>query len=181
GSRFTAEYASVDSELTMLYAKLKGAKFERAGPAKNPFFMQRNAEFSHARFPMYLVTRLAGYDLNDVKAMIDRSLAARNRGKFVIDLQGSEDEPGNNWLRNAAMLLPAARVLLDETPTVLYDQKEVIGYASWGSNDSYRKRRRLGYQWLPGAIATEYVSTNARTLQRPPDNWNYVPWSDKLH
>src|SRR5215831_1506481 len=30
GSRFTAEYASVDSELALLYGKLKGAKFARA-------------------------------------------------------------------------------------------------------------------------------------------------------
>jgi uncharacterized protein (TIGR03790 family) len=181
GSRFTAEYASVDSELTLLYGKLKGAKFNRAGPAQNPFYSQRDTPFSHARFPIYLVTRLAGYDLGDVKAMIDRSLAARNRGKFVIDLQGSDDEPGNNWLRNAALLLPASRVLIDQTPTVLYDQKEVIAYASWGSNDSYRKRRRLGFQWLPGAIASEYVSTNARTLKRPPENWTFAQWADKLH
>ena len=80
---------------------------------------------------------------------------------------------GNNWLRNAAMLLPPARVVLDDTADVLYDQKDVIGYASWGSNDAARKRRWLGFQWLPGAIATEFVSTNARTLKRPPENWMF--------
>ena len=53
----------------------------------NPFFRQRDIPFTHALFPIYLVTRLAAYDVGDVKAMIDRSLAARNRGKFVIDLQ----------------------------------------------------------------------------------------------
>src|SRR6476646_6031456 len=31
GSGPTAEYAAVDSELTLLYAKMKGAKFERKG------------------------------------------------------------------------------------------------------------------------------------------------------
>ena len=36
--------------------------------------MQRDAPFRHSAFPIYLVTRLAGYDLADVKAMIDRSL-----------------------------------------------------------------------------------------------------------
>src|SRR5262249_28462682 len=125
--------------------------------------------------------RLAAYDLNDVKAMIDRALSAHNRGRFVIDLDSDGDEAGNNWLRNAAILLPAGRVVVDESPRVLYNQTEVIGYASWGSNDPNRKRRKLGFQWLPGAIATEYVSTNGRTLKRPPDDWMFTKWQDRLH
>ena len=113
--------------------------------------------------------------------MIDRSLAARNRGRFVIDLQSADDDAGNDWLRNAATLLPGARVTLEETNRVVYDQKDVIGYASWGSNDHRRTRRWLGFQWLPGAIATEFVSTNMRTLKRPPDNWTYTTWQDHEH
>ena len=68
---------------------------------------------------------------------------------------------------------------MDETPQVLYDQKNVIGYASWGSNDPNRKKRWLNFQWLPGAIVTEFVSTNARTLKRPPDDWMFG--GDKQH
>ncbi len=64
---------------------------------------------------------------------------------------------------------------------MLYDQKDVIGYASWGSNDQNRKRRWLGFQWLPGGIATEFVSTNMRTLKRPPDGWTYTTWQDHEH
>jgi uncharacterized protein (TIGR03790 family) len=64
---------------------------------------------------------------------------------------------------------------------VLYDRREVIGYASWGSNDGHRKRRWLGFQWLPGAIATEFVSTDARTLKRPPDDWTFTSWEDRQH
>ncbi|MBZ5584490.1 MAG: TIGR03790 family protein, partial [Acidobacteriia bacterium] len=160
--------------------RMKGARDPRAGGVANPFFMKRDAAFGHPQFPIYLVTRLAAYDLADVKAMIDRSLSARNRGKFVIDA-GTGKGDGDNWLRTAAMLLPRERVLMDETPAVLYDRKDVIGYASWGSNDGGRKRRRLGFQWLPGAIATEYVSTNARTLKRPPDNWTFTTWEDRVH
>ena len=142
--------------------------------------MQRDAPFRHPAFPIYLVTRLAAYDLADVKAMIDRSLQARNRGKFVIDLQSEKNDPGNDWLRTAAMLLPAARVVLDETTRPLYNQTDVIGYASWGSNDDHRTQRLPHFQWLPGAIAAEFVSTSARTFQRPPDNWTPSGnWSDK--
>jgi uncharacterized protein (TIGR03790 family) len=171
----------VDSELALLYGKMTGAKFPRAGGVANPFFMQRDAPFQHPRFPIYLVTRLAAWDLADVKAMIDRSLAARNRGKFVIDA-GLGKGDGDNWLRAAAALLPAARVTLDETGSVLYDCRDVIGYASWGANDSARKRRWLGFQWLPGAIATEFVSTDARTLKRPPETWTFgESWDDPAH
>src|SRR5438309_1354262 len=112
GSGMMAEYGAVDSELTLLYRKLKGDKFQRIGMIVNPLFMKRDEPFQHGRFPIYLVTRLAGYDTTDVKGMIDRSLAAQNRGKFLLDLSANDDKDGNNWLRTAAILLPAARTLM---------------------------------------------------------------------
>ena len=179
GSGKTAEGAAVDSELTLLYAKMRGTKFVRPGFVANPFFQKRDQAFHHSQFPVYLVTRLAGYDFADVKAMIDRSLEARNRGKFVIDLSANDDNIGNKWLRAAAMLLPADRLVLDESEKVLHNEKEVIGYAAWGSNDKNRRQRHVGFEWLPGAIVTEFVSTNGRTFKRPPENWNISTWADK--
>ncbi len=183
GSGLTAETASVDSELTLLYSKLKGGKFQRPGGVRNPFFMKRDAPFRHPDFRMYLVTRLAAYDFDAVKGMIDRALLARNRGKFVVDLSSPVDDEGNDWLRSAALLLPADRMILEDSDKVLYNQKSVIGYASYGSNDSGRTKRHLGYEWLPGAIATEFVSTNARTFKRPPVDWTTTSWSlmNRLH
>ena len=181
GIGMLTERCSVDSELSLLYGKLKGTDHPRVGGLTNPFFMRRDAKFQHPAFPIYLVTRLAAYDLAEVKAMIDRSLAARNRGKFVLDLQSAKDEPGNNWLRTAAMLLPGGRVTLEESTRVLYNQKEVIGYASWGSNDVARHERFLHFEWLPGAVAAEFVSTSARTFKRPPENWKPTTWEDKEH
>ena len=173
----TATAASMDSELALLYADLvSGKPHALPGSIPNPFFGKRDAPFSHARFPMYLVTRLAAYDLAGVKAMIDRSLQAANRGKFVIDLTNSSDATGNNWLRDAAILLPKDRVILDETTKPVYDQTNVIGYASWGSNDGSRTRRFPGFRWLPGGIVTEYVSSDGRTFARPPESW--VPGHD---
>ena len=113
--------------------------------------------------------------------MIDRALVARNRGKFVVDLSSSDDKEGNSWLRTAAILLPSDRVLMDESPKVVTLQKDVIGYASWGSNDPHRKIRDIGFQGLPCAIATEFVSINARTFKRPPDRWQYTTWEDRLN
>jgi len=182
GAGMAIEAASVDSELTLLYAKLKGAAVHVAGPVPNPFYRQMRARFQHRQFPIYLVTRLAGYDFSDVAAMIDRSLQARNRGKFVFDLKaGDGDRGGNDWLQEAARSLPKDRVILEDTSHVLYNQRDVIGYASWGSNDRDRKQRMLGFEWLPGAIATEFVSTDGRTFARPPDGWNITTWEDRAH
>ncbi|HLW76688.1 MAG TPA: TIGR03790 family protein, partial [Bryobacteraceae bacterium] len=161
----------------LLYADMHTARpHSIAGSLPNPLFGRTNVKFAHPQFPMYLVTRLAAYDFDGVKGMIDRALEASNRGKFVIDLRSSGDEPGDAWLRDAAILLPKDRTIFDDTRKVLYNQTDVIGYASWGSNDSNRHQRFLGFHWLPGAIMTEFVSSNARTFARPPDKWNISTW-----
>ena len=144
GEQLAAESCAVDSELTLLYSKMKGKRFPRAGLVPNPFYRQKDRPFLHASFPIYLVTRLAGYDFDDVKGIVDRSLAARNQGKFVFDLKSDDDSPGNNWLRTAALALPKERVVMDESAAVLTGAKDVIGYAGWGSNDPNRHQRNLG-------------------------------------
>ncbi len=171
--------ASVDSELAALYQDLHGRPHGLAGALANPFFGRRDAVFRHPDFPMYLVTRLTGYDFPDVRGIVDRALQAKNRGRFVIDLKSSDDQTGNNWLRTAAVILPANRVVFDESDQVLTNQSDAIAYASWGSNDPHRKQRDLGFHWLPGAIVTEYVSTNARTFRMPPDSWTLGTWGDQ--
>jgi uncharacterized protein (TIGR03790 family) len=165
--------AAVDSELALLYTDIKTNKpHALPGIVPNPFFGKVNAKFSHSEFPIYLVTRLAAYDFPEVRDLINRSLQAKNRGKFVIDAKRGFGEEGDDWLLDAARRLPPDRVVIDQSTAVLYEQTDVIGYAAWGSNDKSRHRRFLGFHWLPGAIMTEFVSTNGRTFQRPPDGWN---------
>lgn len=179
GSGMSNESAAVDSELTTLYRDLRGRPAPTAGPLQNPFFQQRRTAFDPVGLEMYLVTRLAGYDFADVRKMIDRSLEARNRGTVVLDMRNGSDEAGEDWLRDAAIRLPQERVRLDQGRGVLYREQEVIGYASWGSNDPNRKQRWVGFGFLPGAIVTEYVSTNGRTFARPPADWNLSTWNGK--
>ena len=69
-------------------------------------------------------------------------------------------------------------MVLDESTKVLEGLDGVIAYASWGSNDKARKQRFLHMKWLPGAIATEFVSTNGRTFERPPAAWNLGGWGN---
>jgi uncharacterized protein (TIGR03790 family) len=179
-----SDEASVDSELSLLYARTHGAAVPIDGPFPNPFFMKRDTPFRHPVFPIYLVTRLDGYTMADMKAVVDRSLAAASSApgktsKYVIDLRANEETPGNQWLRTAALLLPKERVLEEDTGKVVENVRGVVGYASWGSNDTDRKHRFLHFQWLPGAIATEFVSTDGRTFKQPPDSWEIGRWNDK--
>jgi uncharacterized protein (TIGR03790 family) len=171
--------ASVDSELALLYADIKSHMPHRTdGVIPNPFFSHTNTPFSHPQFQMYMVTRLAAFDFAGVRDMIDRASVASNRGKFIIDVSNGNAE-GDGWLRDAAAKLPLDRVVLDDTSRPLYDQSDVIGYASWGSNDDHHDRRFANFRWLPGGIATEFVSTDGRTFQRPPESW--VPSRDWTH
>ena len=78
--------------------------------------MARDEPFQHPRFPIYLVTRLAAWDLADVKAMIDRGLAARNRGKFVIDL-GPDKTTATPGCATRPCCCHRSRVVMDETAT----------------------------------------------------------------
>ena len=171
------DFAAVDSELALVYYDIHNkTPHPLDGYVPNPFFGKSGVKFTHAAFPFYMVTRLAAYDLEGVKAIIDRGLAARNIGKVVIDMKSRDDTTGNDWLRSAGLQIPKDRLIFDDTATVLYRQTNVIGYASWGSNDPNRHERFVGFRWLPGAIATEYVSTNARTFNRPPRTWNLSNW-----
>jgi uncharacterized protein (TIGR03790 family) len=172
----TGDAASVDSELTLLYFDLHGRSHALPAGIANPFFGKTGVPFRHPDFPIYLVTRLAGYDFDDAKAIVDRALLAHNRGKFVIDLKAGDGTQGNRWLQDAARQLPRDRVVFDDSAAVLEHESDVIGYASWGSNDPARKQRHLDFRWLPGAIMTEYVSTNGRTFARPPNSWNIGGW-----
>lgn len=178
GEGMETQVAAVDSELTLLYEEIHGRLHPLQGLVHNPYFGQAEA-FSHPNFPIYLVTRLAGYDFADVKGLVDRALRAKNVGKFVLDLKANDNTPGNAWLREAARQLPPERVLMDDTSRVVLDERDVIGYASWGSNDPDRKQRTLGFKWLPGAIMTEYVSTDARTFKMPPAEWTLGNWGDQ--
>lgn len=179
--------ASVDSELTLLYQDLLGIPRVLEGTIPNPYFVRTTrrglVRFSHREFPMYLVTRLDGYDMADISALIDRAQSPSRQGQFVLDLDDNDNRPGNAWLREAAdrlraLGIPPSRITLDTTPAFLTGQKNVLGYASWGSNDHSDRSRFLGNTWVNGAILAEFVSTDARTFTRPPKDWNIGRWSD---
>jgi uncharacterized protein (TIGR03790 family) len=176
----TGTAASVDSELTLLYPLLHGQPPHRLeGGIPNPFFGS-TAHFRHPAFPIYLVTRLTAFTVGDVRLMIDHALEARNRGVVVLDGKDNELDDGALWLKAAANRLPRDRVILDESERLVENVSDVIAYAGWGSNDPHRHTRYPGMHWLPGAIAVEFVSTDARTFHEPPREWTIGGWKQRL-
>ena len=177
-----ASAASVDSELALAPRRLRGERISAPGRVENPYFMRYRESFEPERHDFYPVTRLTGYSYEDVEGLVSRSLEAKNRGVFVLDQGPIQEGEGNDWMSRAARALSLDRVFLDKNNEVVYGMRGVIGYASWGSNDVQRqvdKRRFLGFEWAPGALAIEYVSTNGRTFREPPKDWTIGTWRDE--
>jgi uncharacterized protein (TIGR03790 family) len=173
--------ASVDSELTLLYRRRTGRAAPVLGFVPNPYYagtasVETIRPFAHDRYDIYLVTRLDGYSVHDVETLIDKGVSPVRDGRFVLDERGSlVDSGGDAWLRAAAQRLRAQglseRVVLDESTKVLTQQTKVLGYYSWGSNDPAIRLRHFDLEFVPGALAGMFVSTDGRTFKEPPATW----------
>lgn len=189
GSATQRDAASVDSELSVLYLRMTGANVPAAGPLPNPYFLGDRPLADARRFTresqqLYLVTRLDGFTVRDVIGLIDRAATPSRDGRFLLDGKFSLKDSGNVWLRQAAERLksgglPDDRVVLDESPTVVADEVDVLGYYSWGSNDPAIKRRRFNLTFRAGAIGGMFVSTDGRTFREPPAEWSLPGWENQ--
>lgn len=173
--------SSVDSELTLLYRRRTGQSSPIAGFVPNPYFAGAGPiasikPFTHESQDIYLVTRLDGYTVQDALGLIDRAATPSKDGRFVLDERAALlDSGGDRWLRTAAERLREQglgdRVELDESTTVLTKESRVLGYYSWGSNDPAIRERDYEIQFVPGALAGMFVSTDGRTFKEPPPTW----------
>jgi uncharacterized protein (TIGR03790 family) len=173
--------ASVDSELTLLYRRLLGIQPPIVGRLPNPYFLadkpvSEAKPFTRFTADTYLVTRLDGFAVDDVRKLIDRGLAPTRDGKIVLDERATLiDRGGDQWLEQTATRLQQAgagdRVVLETTRAVATTSGPVIGYYSWGSNDPANRLRHFGLDFANGALAGMFVSTDGRTFTEPPAGW----------
>lgn len=142
----------------------------------NPYF-GKNEPFSRKKFGMVLVTRLMGYELDHVRKLIDNSVKAKfETGPFFFDQaanrsQGSFGELNEGMLKAVQGLRQQGySATLESSETFLNPGVKVMGYCSWGSNDSnFRTSTYRSVQFKPGAIAETFVSTSGRTFRRTND------------
>jgi uncharacterized protein (TIGR03790 family) len=144
----------------------------------NPYF-GRAERFSHARFRIYLVTRLIGYTRADCLRLVDNSLAATRRdGPFLLHTGPGHNDEGyktiNDGMRRAHEILKSRPMnsILSTADKFPGDYKDLMGYYSWGSNDlKFDKRAYNSLGFAPGAIAETAVSTSGRTFADPKAPW----------
>jgi uncharacterized protein (TIGR03790 family) len=139
---------------------------------RNPYFNAR-VPFNSDQFGMFLVTRLDCGVLSDCFALVDRATAARAAGgPFFFDaqpLRAADDGYAqmNRTLYSGAFLVRLLGYVsqLDSSPRFVAPREPVMGYMSWGSNDSqFDSVAYRAVRFLPGALAETFVSTSARTF-----------------
>ncbi len=155
--------ASVDQEISLILGKYSSLIGNGTG-GNNPYDGE-NEPFSSTKFGFYLVTRLTGYTIPQVEALINRSdnATTTNAGQIVLDTQpakaGTAYDTYNVFMENAAppLIAKGYTVNLDKTITYLTYQKNVLGYYSWGSNDGHSTTT------LSGWTEAQYLFSTATT------------------
>jgi len=189
--------ASVESELSLILGPYS-EKIGGDGYFRNPFYQGGIKwtlwqQFSRARYGVFIVTRLDGYTIGDVFAIIDNGkrytpviYSDSPIASVVLDenpdynqstWEGGYKFPLNQSISDAADSLAKFsegqyRVVHDETEEYLVGERDVLAYVSFGSNDLHSlevtENSKPRNTWLPGSIAETFVSTSARTFSSPP-------------
>ncbi|HHT9137255.1 MAG TPA: TIGR03790 family protein [Candidatus Wunengus sp. YC60] len=146
----------------------------------NPYYF-KDETFSHQKSfggnNLYLVTRLDGYTVDQVKTLIDNSVNAKGYvGTFLFDGKGTNYIQETNMSSATDGLNTAGfSATCDRTTTFLTGKTDLMGYFSWGSNagGDYTLSKYQNNSFLPGSLGETYVSTGGRTFNLPA-NWpNY--------
>lgn len=171
-----ARRASVESELMLILGRYADSIGNAAWFYHDYGFNNRNRPFSRAVEGFYLVTRLDAYTVEDVRAMIDRGgpnrLVVKDSVLFVLDREPGARDAGFDQSQTLAAQILRGRgwpVLLNSDTVYVTGQRNVLGYASWGSNDRFHRpfaeNATPGNSWSVGALAETFVSTSARSLE----------------
>lgn len=139
---------------------------------RNPYH-GATGPFNSQEYGMYLVTRLDCGHVADCLALVDRAIDARAApGPFFFDAMRFRAGSDGYAVMNRRLFVAAFRLQargidaqIDTTPSFVVPPGPVMGYVSWGSNDSrFDSTAYHAVRFLPGALAETFVSTSARTF-----------------
>jgi len=122
--------------------------------AYGPLAGKQMEAFSREKYGFYLMTRLTGYTVDTALGLIDKANnSLGERGVFALDLATNRNGSGYkfwnddlyiaNSTLNGTLGLPTR---FEQTSNFLTNVSNVMGYASWGSNDG-----SWADNWLPNA------------------------------
>ena len=164
--------ASFDQELSLLggqYNSSVGADYWVVHDY-GPLAGKSMEAFSREEYGFFLVTRLTGYTVETALGLIEKANnSLGQRGIFALDLATDRNGSGykfwNDDLYTANSSLNATlgyTTNFDETSTFMTNLSNVMGYASWGSNDG---------GWANSALPNGgFESTNGSTSSGA-DHW----------
>ena len=163
----TNDRACLDNELALIKGQYQG-NIAGNGWLINPYF-EDDEPFTREKYDLYLVTRLTGFTWPEIKGLIDNATISQGkRGTYVLDVDAAKGYTGgygigNVWLRDANTILTAKgeQTYYDNTNTFVTGQTNVMGYASWGSNDGHDS---VNYLLNPGFEVSTIEPTNWEIL-----------------
>ncbi len=169
----TTRRASVDNELTLILGNFANIIGGQGWATHN--YTTIATHFNRSLLPIYLVTRLDAYTKEDVFAMIDNSgpntLVNKDSVIFILDrdprpIDGTFDQ--SQVVAGQTLAGRGWNIILNSDSVYVTNQQNVLGYASWGSNDHYDQHtteHAIPHNtWSPGALAETFVSTSGRSF-----------------
>lgn len=171
--QFRTNQGAVDSELSLLAA----GNYNINAFVRNPLFLNdQPASFEGAQ--VVKVARLDGPTVDDVTALIDRTLTAEANGllgRAYVDLLGPHKQ-GERWLESAAQQLEELNFDVEVNrnrgtfPLSARFDAPVL-YFGWYTPDLNGPFLLPGFRLPPGAIALHIQSYSAHTLRSATAGW----------
>jgi uncharacterized protein (TIGR03790 family) len=171
----SARRASIESELMLILGPIADSVGSCGWFFHTYGYLNQNRHFRRQDHGFYLVTRLDAYTVEGVKSLIDRGgpnrLVDKDSVLFVFDQEpGARDAAFHQSQELAAQIVQDRgwKALLNTDSVYVTDQRNVIGYASWGSNDRYHapfaQNAIPRNSWSIGSLAETFVSTSGRSF-----------------
>ncbi len=174
--------SAVDPELTLIL----GPMADQIGiPGyTNPINPYVGSTEPHLRSThgIYLVTRLDGYKVDDVIALIDRSgphiPVVQNEAIFLSDVNWDDDGTIAVFVNDVAQITTPLAALgwetyTDVTELVITDDENVFGYVSI---DAFIETGVPELSWMPGGLAMDWIAGSAYSL----DPSVIIPWQVRI-
>ena len=178
----------VESDLQLIFHP-DSSKMASGGSYTNPYF-EASGNFSHAQYDTYLVTRLDGYTVDEVKAMIDVSGpdVPNNLNQFpafILDISYC-DQPQMVQAIYDEKIKPAAEylesigcnVIVDTLTEMPFIYGPVMSYVTWNF-DPFDKE--FGCYLLPGSIVDISLQPQIPTFYDSLNIYNEMLIADAIH